>query len=127
MSDTEVFEQIAALDAQRSAAVLAADIAGLEPLLGSTLRYVHSSGTDEDRAQYLERLRDGFYDYRDLVSLRRDMRRYGDTVLVHGDVEIDVIVREKGQKRFRSRYLQVWAREDGAWRMVAWQSTALPG
>src|SRR5690606_12849936 len=123
MPDTELFEQILALDEARVAATLAGDTTRLEPLIGRSLRYVHSSGTDEDRALYLQRVAEGFYDCQQLVSIARAFRRFGDVVLVNGDVEIDVIVREKGRKHFRSRYLQVWALEEGSWRMVSWQST----
>lgn|SRR5690606_3695566 len=126
MTDTELFDRILALDAERIAATLAGDVARLEPLVGSSLRYVHSSGTDEDRALYLRRVSEGFYDYQGLVPVARDLRRFGDMVLVNGDVDIDVIVRDKGRKQFRSRYLQAWALEDGNWRMVSWQSTPLP-
>ena len=126
MSDTELFDHLLALDEERIAATLAGDAARLEPLIGSSLRYVHSSGTDEDRALYLQRVSEGFYDYRQLVSIARAFRRFGDVVLVNGDVEIDVVVRDKGRKHFRSRYLQAWALEDGGWRMVSWQSTPLP-
>lgn len=126
MSDTEIFEKIRVLDEARIAATVAGDIARLEPLIGKSLRYVHGSGVDEDRALYLQRLGDGFYDYQQLVSIARVFRQFGDVVLVNGDIEIDVIVREKGHKHFRSRYLQAWALEAGSWRMVSWQSTPLP-
>lgn len=126
MTETELFEHILALDEARVAATLAGDVARLEPLIGSSLRYVHSSGTDEDRSLYLERVGGGFYDYQRLGSIARAFRRFGEVVLVNGDVEIDVVVREKGRKQFRSRYLQVWALENGGWRMVSWQSTPLP-
>ncbi|MCO5119651.1 MAG: nuclear transport factor 2 family protein [Burkholderiaceae bacterium] len=126
MTETELFEHILALDEARVAATLAGDVARLEPLIGSSLRYVHSSGTDEDRSLYLERVGGGFYDYQRLTSIVRAFRRFGEVVLVNGDVEIDVVVREKGRKQFRSRYLQVWALENGSWRMVSWQSTPLP-
>lgn len=126
MTDTELFDHILALDEERIAATLAGDAGRLDPLIGSSLRYVHSSGTDEDRALYLQRVAEGYYDYRKLASIARAFRRFGDVVLVNGDVEIDVVVREKGRKHFRSRYLQAWALEDGEWRMVSWQSTPLP-
>lgn len=126
MTETELFEHILALDEARVAATLAGDVARLGPLIGSSLRYVHSSGTDEDRSLYLERVGGGFYDYQRLTSIARAFRRFGEVVLVNGDVEIDVVVREKGRKQFRSRYLQVWALENGSWRMVSWQSTPLP-
>src|SRR5690606_7232611 len=126
MTDTELFDHILALAEERIAATLAGDAARLERLIGRTLRYARSIGTDEDRALYLRRVSEGFYDYRQLVSIARAFRRFGDVVLVNGDVEIDVVVRDKGRKQFRSRYLQAWALEDGNWRMVSWQSTPLP-
>lgn len=126
MTDTELFAHVTGLDDARTAAILAGDFDRLESFLGNGLRYIHSSGADEDRATYLARLRDGYYQYRGLVSLARDFRRYGDVVLVNGDVEIDVIARRTVHKHFRSRYLQVWALEAEGWKMVSWQSVALP-
>jgi ketosteroid isomerase-like protein len=40
-------------------------------------------------------------------------------------VKIDVIARGT-PKQFTSRYLQVWRREAGAWKLAALQSTPLP-
>ncbi|MGE0311642.1 MAG: nuclear transport factor 2 family protein [Lautropia sp.] len=117
---------IEALDAERSAATLAADRSALERIIGDDLRYVHGSGADEDKAKYLERLGNGYYDYQSLKVLRRDFRVLGDVVLVNGDIDIDVIVEKTKHKRFTSRYLQVWARRAAGWQMVSWQSTPLP-
>lgn len=125
-TDTTLFDLILTLDEARIDATLAGDAARLEPLIGRTLRYIHSSGTDEDRALYLQRVGDGFYDYHRLDSIARAFRHFGEVVLVNGDVAIDVTVRDKGRKQFRSRYLQAWALEDGNWKMVSWQSTPLP-
>lgn len=125
MNDSELFDHITRSDDARQRATLAHDFDKVEGFLGKTLRYVHGSGTDEDRTLYLERLRGGHYRYQALEPLRREFRRFGDTVLVHGDMRIHVIV-QGNEKDFRSRYLQVWALEDEAWRMVAWQSTPLP-
>jgi hypothetical protein len=94
-------------------------------VLAPDLRYVHSSATDEDKATYIERACTGWYDYRSLKPLRREWRVWGDTALCNGDVAIEVIV--KGTtKSFTSRYLQVWRREAGGWRMASWQSTPVP-
>lgn len=125
MTDQTVFDEITRLDEARQQATLSKDIDAVAGILGATLRYVHGSGTDEDRDLYLQRLREGFYDYRGLKVSRREFRRFGDTVLVHGDIAIHVFV-QGNEKRFDSRYLQIWANESGAWRMVAWQSTPLP-
>lgn len=125
-TDQDIFATIERLDAERCAATIAVDRATLERLIGDDLRYVHSSGADESKALYLERVTGGYYDYKALTSIRRDFRRIGDVVLVNGDVDIDVVVERQRHRKFVSRYLQVWARRAGQWQMVSWQSTPLP-
>ena len=125
MTDDELFAEIARRDEQRQQALLRADIDEVEQFLGSSLRYLHASAVDEDRQLYLQRLRSGHYQYQDLEVSQRDCRRFGDTVLVNGEIRIHVIV-QGDEKDFRGRYLQVWALEAGQWMMVAWQTTRVP-
>jgi len=117
--------ELNAADDRRAQATVAKDRAALEAIFAADLRYVHSSGTDEDKATYIERACTGWYDYRGLTALRREWRVYGDTALCHGDVKIDVVARGNA-KQFTSRYLQVWRREQGVWKLAALQSTPLP-
>jgi ketosteroid isomerase-like protein len=126
MSTTpDLIAELNAADDRRTQATVAKDRAGMEAVFSADLRYVHSSGTDEDRATYIERATTGWYDYRKLESLRRDWQVHGDMALCHGDVKIEVVA--KGNpKVFTSRYLQVWRREAGAWKLVALQSTPMP-
>ncbi len=124
MKDDEIFTAITELDCQRQKAMLDGDIDAVEPLLGSTLRYVHASGMDEDRSVYLERLRSGHYQYLDMEPIRRDFRRFGDAVIVNGEMRIHLISNGV-EKDFTGRYLQVWVQENGHWMMVAWQTTRL--
>lgn len=123
--DAKLIAELNAADDRRAAATIAKDRAALEAMFCSDLRYVHSSGTDEDRATYIERACTGWYDYRNLNSLRREWRVMGDVALCNGDVAIDVVA--KGNpKAFTSRFLQVWRREGGVWKLAALQSTPLP-
>lgn len=117
--------ELEALDGRRAAATIAKDRGTLADLLAPELRYVHSSGTDENRDTYLERVCGGYYDYRALTTLRRDWRVHGAVALCNGDVRIEVIVQGK-PKTIHSRYLQVWVRNAaGAWQMASWQSTPM--
>jgi ketosteroid isomerase-like protein len=118
-------QAIEAADAERARATLGKDAATLDRVLADDLLYVHSSATAESKALYVERVVTGYYDYRSLTNLRRAFRVYGDVALVDGDVRIEVIVAGT-PKDFVSRYLQVWTRRQGAWRMVSWQSTPIP-
>jgi ketosteroid isomerase-like protein len=94
-------------------------------LIGDDLRYVHSSATDEHKALYIERVTTGHYDYKTLENIKRDFRVVGDTVLVNGDIRIELLLKG-APKLVLSRYLQVWAKRTSGWQMVSWQSTPIP-
>jgi len=117
--------ELEALEHQREQAVLAADITTLERLLIPDMIYVHSSATAEDRDTYLQRVAQGYYVYNSVQSLQRNWRLYPDFALANGDLRIDVTVRGTA-KIVMSRYLQVWAKTQGQWQMVSWQSTPIP-
>lgn len=121
----DVIREIEARDAERVRATLAGDLAALDDLFADGLRYTHASASVDDKQKYLENLRTGVYQYRSLTDVERSFQVHGDTVLVTGDVRIDVLA--KGTpKVFTSRYLAVWLREGGRWRLGAWQSTPVP-
>ena len=117
--------EIEALDARRCKALVERDFAALADLLGEDLLYVHSSAAAEDKALYLKKLSEGHYSYSALKSLRRAHRVLGDIVLTDGDLQINVRVGGT-DKVVNSRYLQVWARRAGGWKMISWQSTPIP-
>jgi ketosteroid isomerase-like protein len=121
----DIIAQIEKLDAERTRAAIAKDAATLSRLIGDDLRYIHSSATDEDKALYIERVTNGHYDYQKLETVKRDFRVIGDTVLVNGDIRIELLLKG-APKSILSRYLQVWARRGDSWQMVAWQSTPVP-
>ncbi len=124
MSDKDVIQEIEALDAKRSQAILNRDYKALEPLIGEDLRYIHSSAVQENKKQYLEKLGSGHYIYHGLDVLEREFRVIGEVVLVNGDLRIQVEV--AGTKKVvMSRYLQVWAKRALGWQMVSWSSVPI--
>jgi hypothetical protein len=125
LNDPRTVAELEAIDDRRAAAAIAKDRATLDALLTEDMRYVHSSATVEDKATYLERACTGWYDYRAFTVRSREWRIWGDTALCNGEVRIQVVARG-ADKDFVSRYLQVWRREGGAWRMASWQSTLVP-
>jgi len=125
MSDKDTIAHIEALDAKRANLILARDFAGLDPLIAEDLRYVHSSAVLENKQQYLAKLTSGYYTYRALTTLQREMRVMGDVVLVNGDARIEVEV-SGTPKVVMSRYLQVWVKGSTGWQMSSWQSTPIP-
>lgn len=121
----ESIQAIEARDAERVRATVAGDLAALADVLSDTLVYTHGSASVDTKAQYLENIRSGLYAYKAIANLSRGFRVVGDVAMVNGDARIDVHV--KGTpKVIMSRYLAVWMKEDGVWRMVSWQSTPIP-
>ncbi len=124
-TNSETIREIEARDAARTKATIGGDVAALADFFADSLRYTHSSASVDTKAGYLDNLRNGVYRYQGFTDLGREFQVHGDTALVYGDVQIDVVV--KGTpKKVMSRYLAVWMRQGGVWRMAAWQSTPIP-
>jgi ketosteroid isomerase-like protein len=111
-------------DRARFDAMIKADTAALTDLLSADLTYVHSSGVLETRDEYVEAIRSGKYKYKKVDLEDVKVRAYGDTALVSGKATIDV---NSGGNDVHTvlRFLEVWVKQDGKWRMSAWQSTRL--
>jgi ketosteroid isomerase-like protein len=111
--------------ADRFALMVAGDTAALAAVLADDLVYVHSSGAAETKAEFLAAISSGRMRYRAITDRETAVRTYGDVALVGGLVDVQVTV--GGQDAAPTlRYLAVYARQGGAWRLVAWQSTRVP-
>ena len=105
--------------------MLAKDIKTLERLLDGELVYMHSSGVADSKESYVRGLRDGVWDYQRIARTEQAVKISGDTALVFNRLAISIKVRGV-QKELDNRALAVWVRCDGAWRLVALQSAAIP-
>jgi len=113
------------VERERFAAMVAVDRAGLERMLGESLKYCHSNGTCETKAQFLANLASGQMKYRAIRVLEIQPRPVGTAMLVQGRVAIDA--EQAGQPlKLQLVYTDVYELRDGVWQMVAWQSTRLP-
>lgn len=126
MSET-IRAEIKKLEDKRYQAMCAKDLATLEQLLGDGLVYTHSYGGADTKAQYLDGIKSGKFDYRGVERPEESIQIYGDnTAIVTGHVKISLV--SNGQPRqLNSRYINVWNKGARGWQMVAWQSTPLPG
>ncbi len=61
-----------------------------------------------------------------------EIRRSEERVHLHRDVAVVTGVADMRasidgtERQLRNRYTNVWAKSDEGWRMIAWQSTAVP-
>lgn len=117
--------EVAKLEDQRYAAMIAKDFAALERLLADTLVYTHSNAAVDDKASYIDGIRTGKFDYKKAERFEVAMQVHGDAVVVTGRAALEILV--SGTPRsLRSRFVNVWVKGPRGWQMTAWQSTPIP-
>jgi hypothetical protein len=114
-------------DKARLAAMMAGDGEALGRLMSDQLRFVHSDGRVESKADYVKNLMAGDTAYADAKTSGLETTQVANDVVV-------IIGAQEMRKRLGTewsnitlRYLAVWRNENGAWRMVAWQSARPSG
>jgi ketosteroid isomerase-like protein len=109
----------------RIAATIKGDLAALSALLAEDMTYGHSSAKIETKAEFLELLKTGYYQYKSIAPREVTVRLYGETALLGGLADIDVV--SGGQPlSVKLRFLEVWVKQGGRWKLAAWQSVRLP-
>jgi hypothetical protein len=117
---------VLAVEDRRFAAMLHSDTAALRTLLADDLAYTHTTGSKQDKTEFLRSIGTGELRYTTIEPSERVVRLMGrDGAVVVGRSNMKVVV--GGQLRVLSiRYLAVYRREPNGWQLLAWQSTLLP-
>lgn len=113
------------LEAQRCDAMRRADFARLREILHPDLTHVHAKGQTDDYESYF-RSGGTHVDYQQIDRSDLKVQVVGDAALMTGR-QLLVAVRKDGTGTVRidSRVMQVWARHEGRWRQLAFQTTPL--
>lgn len=111
---------------QRQQALVDADVPALQELLGEELRFTHSNGSVETKYVLLASLESGRLDYvsargRDVVALA-----YGEAGVVAGTAVLELRAAGGPLQKVRNVFTAVYVKREGAWRLVAYQSTRAP-
>ena len=105
------------------AAVLNADRAALEKLVGADLSYTHSSGKTQTKGQFIQDVTGGAFHYKAIEFGDTQTRQYGNAAVVVTHAATITTV-ETGTSHL---YLtEVWAKQQGQWQMVSRQATKIP-
>ncbi|TFV86949.1 nuclear transport factor 2 family protein [Blastococcus sp. CT_GayMR16] len=123
MSD-DVATVLAAEDL-RYQALLGPDLAALDRFFAEELSYCHSSGVRDTKAEYLEKIRSGYYVYRRVDHPVERVEVVGDGAMVVGRMTADLLV-DGVPKTIDNLALSVWTRAAGDWRLLAFAPTPLP-
>jgi hypothetical protein len=117
---------VEAADDRRIAALVSADTAQLAPLLSADLRYVHSNGTVDDKASFLDLIGSGRTRYVAYDPVGRACSFPGPGMALETGTARLRVENAEGAREMTLAFLAVWRWERGAWRFLAWQSARLP-
>jgi hypothetical protein len=125
VSADEAVRAVLAAEDVRYQAMLDADLPGLDRLCAEQLSYAHSSGVRDTKAEYLEKVRTGYYVYRRIDHPVERVEVVGDTAVVVGRMTADLTV-DGTPKTIDNLALSVWTRTAGDWQLLAYAPTRLP-
>ena len=116
---------LAAEDA-RFGAMVTANPEAMHRFFAEDLTYVHSTGRVVNREQLIDETQTGKLRYLAIAPSERQVAFMGpDAAFVRGQVQIKATADTKPLE-FQVRYLAIYARIGGDWRLRAWQSLRLP-
>ena len=113
------------LDRKRMQAMAAQDVATLEALIADDLVYTHSSARLDTKRSLIDGMTSGKTVYTGVEPSSVKAQDLGDTVVLTGIAQIKVTA-NGNPLAFGVRFTDVYARRNGRWQMVTWQSTRLP-
>ncbi|MCH8062393.1 MAG: nuclear transport factor 2 family protein [Chloroflexi bacterium] len=123
--DVEQEKQIVELERARLKAMIDVDSEALNSILSDDLTYIHTTTREDTKKSLIGSLVSGRLSYESMDTEDVKVRIYGDAAVVTGSAAIKV---SSGGRllEFSILFTDVYAKQDGRWQMVAWQSTRKP-
>ena len=113
------------LDRKRMTAMAQKDIATLNELIADDLIYTHSSARLDTKQSLIGNMESGSTVYTSVVPSDVKAQDLGDSVVLTGSCRISVNSGGNAMS-FGVSFTDVYARRNGKWQMVTWQSTRTP-
>ena len=113
------------LDKKRMQAMARKDVATLQAVLAEDLVYTHSSARLDTKKSLIDNMVKGTTVYTGVEPSEVKAQDLGDSVVLTGLCKINVVANGT-PNAFTVRFTDVYARRNGRWQMVTWQSTRLP-
>jgi ketosteroid isomerase-like protein len=113
------------LDRKRMDASCSQDYETLDRLIADDLIYTHSTGRQDTKESLIGAMKGGTTVYQKIEPSDVVAQDLGDAVVLTGTAQITVL--SKGAPNsFGVRFIDVYAKRNGNWQMVTWQTTRLP-
>jgi uncharacterized protein (TIGR02246 family) len=122
-------DEVLQAEQARTTALIAGDFASLDKLMADDVTYVHASGQHDTKQTYLAALRSGVLSYQSWQAHEIHVRMLGnDVAVLNGIYTVHAMDHRVGNDEIiiDIHFLTVYARRDGRWQQVAWQSTRVP-
>jgi uncharacterized protein (TIGR02246 family) len=122
-------DEVLHAEQSRTAALIAGDFATLDKVMADDVTYVHASGQHDTKQTYLAALHSGVLSYQSWTPQEIDVRMLGpDVAVLNGIYNVHAMDHRVGNDEIiiDIHFLTVYARRDGRWQQVAWQSTRIP-
>lgn len=123
-ADTE--REVMAVEQARTAALDRSDVAALDRIMADDVTYIHASGKVDTKQSYLDAIRSGQLHYISWQPTNLHVRLAGDSAAV---IDGEYLVRVTDSRVQPAPFdinifiLTVYARRNGHWQQIAWQST----
>ena len=121
-SDTA--KDVLTADKERTEAQIKQDAATLDRLLGDDLIYVHASGLVQGKAEFMADLKSSKRIYKKVTNSDVNVRVLKDAAVITAKTQISVSFEGK-ENELSLQVIQVYAKRNGRWQLIAYQSTRL--
>jgi hypothetical protein len=117
--------EVMAMEAARTAALERSDMGELDRIMADDVSYIHASGKVDTKKSYLDAIRSGQLHYISWKAMNLQVRMVGEGAVINGEYAVRVKDSRVQQDAFDISIfiLTVYARRDGRWQQIAWQST----
>ena len=114
------------LEKDRFKAMINRDSAFMVKVFATDLLYIHSNGMQDSKETLIQNIMNHYLEYISVELTQADVRTTSQFAWVHGAAKIKVRNgKDSPEVEMSIRYLDIYKKEDGDWKLVAWQSARL--
>ncbi len=114
------------LEKDRFKAMISKDSLKLDRILAGDLLYIHSNGIIDSKETFIKNIMSGQLEYLEIDLQQADIRTHSQTAWIHGAARIKVRMgKDTPVVELVIRYLDVYKKDEGNWKLVAWQSAKI--